>query len=396
MKVVQINTVCGAGSTGKICAGISSVLNKYDIKNYIIYCEGNSDYKQAVKCRENNIKLQALQSRIKGNYGFNSRKTTQMIIEQLDNIKPDIVHLHNLHGHNCHLKMLTDYLRDNNVKVVWTFHDCWAFTAYCTHFVMAECDKWKDTCHNCIQYKKYSWFTDKSKKLFECKRNAIKGLELTVVTPSIWLADLAKQSFFKSFPVKVINNGIDTSLFKKSSFDIKKKYNIPENKFLILGVAMSWSRGKGPDVFARLAKALDSEKYQIVMVGTDEGLEQDLPSEIICIRRTADQTELAQLYSAADLFVNPTREENFPTVNLESLACGTPVLTYNTGGSPECIDEKTGMVVDCDDEEALYNAILYIEKERPFSSDDCIKRAENFDNSKKYEEYISLYRELMK
>lgn len=396
MKVVQINTVCGCGSTGKICVGISKVLNTQGIDNYILYSIGNSDYPQAIKCGEVFPRLQAIRSRILGNYGFNSRRSTKRLIEGLNQIDPDVVHLHNLHGHNCNLEMLMDYFRKRKTKLVWTFHDCWAFTAYCPYFDLVDCSKWKFECHHCTQRRKYSWFLDRSNWLYQKKKEVFSGLNLTIVTPSNWLAGLVKDSFFRNYPVVVLNNGIDLSAFKPTLSDFRAKHGISEDQLILLGVANQWEQRKGADVFVNLAHRLDSDLFQIVMVGTDDKIDQLLPMNVISIHRTSNQKELAELYTAADLFVNPTREDNFPTVNMESIACGTPVLTFRTGGSPECIDEKTGMVVDCDDEEALYQAILEIAAQCPFEEGDCIARAQIFDENKKFLEYAAIYEQLLK
>lgn len=393
MKVVQINSVSGYGSTGKICVGISKVLNNHGIENYILYSEGKSDYPQSIKCSEFFPKFQALKSRIKGNYGFNSNKTTKRLILELERIKPDIVHLHNLHSHNCNLEVLMDYLRNKDIKVIWTFHDCWAFTAYCPYFVMAKCDQWKTGCNKCVQYKSFSWIKDRSEWLYNKKRNAFSDMNLTIVTPSQWLADLIKQSFLQNYSVKVINNGIDLSVFKPIESDFRIKNGISEDQFLILGVAIQWGQRKGVDVFIRLAERLDNKKFRIVLVGTDNIVDKQLPENVISLHRTSNQQELAEIYTAADLFVNPTREDNFPTVNLEANACGTPVLTFRTGGSPECINEKSGMVVDCDDEEALYNAILKIKNEKLFSEESCLENAFNFSENAQFEKYVELLNE---
>lgn len=395
MKVVQINAVCGFGSTGKICVGISKVLCSQGIENYILYNSGCSDRPLGIKCAEPLPKVQALRSRILGNYGFNSRISTRKLIRELQRIAPDVVHLHNLHGHNCDLEMLMAYFRETKTKLVWTFHDCWAFTAYCPHFVMAGCEKWKTGCHHCSQRRTFSWFFDRSSWLFEKKKRAFSGLDMTIVTPSEWLAGLVKESFLKEYPVVVVNNGIDLNVFKPTPSDFRQNHGIREDQVLLLGVAIGWHPRKGADVFMRLARRLDPDRFRIVMVGTDDQIDRQLPENIISIHRTANQAELAQIYTAADLFVNPTREDTFPTVNMESLACGTPVLTYCTGGSPEILDDKTGMVVDCDDEEALYDAIMRIGHEQPFSWTDCRSRGLSYDENRKFREYSALYESIL-
>lgn len=395
MKIVQINATCGEGSTGKICVDISKLLSDRNIENYIIYCGKRSDYPLGIRCgNEREIKLQALRSHFFGYYGFNSERITKRILTRLDEIKPDVVHIHNVHGHNCNLEMLLNYLRDHQIKVLWTFHDCWAFTAYCPHFTMVRCDKWIDGCFNCPQRKEYSFFFDRSEKLYEKKKKLIENLDLTIITPSQWLANLVEQSFFKKCPVKVINNGIDIDVFKPTPSDFRKKHGIPNDKYIVLGVAFGWGVRKGLDVFVELSKHLDGKKYQIVLVGTDDKTDKQLPDNIISIHRTQNQSELAEIYTAADVFANPTREEVFGLVNVEALACGTPGVTFNTGGSLECYDETCGRVVPCDDVDSMEKEIIFICEKMSYSIKDCICRARNFDANKKYKEYICLYKEI--
>lgn len=395
MKIVQINATCGSGSTGKICVDISRLLTDKNIENYIIYSGKKSTYPLGIYCGDSKeIKIQALRSHLFGLYGFNSIQITKRILKKLDEIEPDVVHLHNLHSHNCNLERLLDYLREHHIKIFWTFHDCWAFTAYCPHFSMDKCDKWKDGCHDCHRYREYTFFFDRSRELYNKKKKASEGLDLTIVTPSQWLADLVKQSFFKNYPVKVINNGIDLEIFKPTPSDFRAKHGIPNDKYIVLGVAFGWGVRKGLDVFIELSKRLDKEKYQIILVGTDEKIDNQLPSNIISIHRTQNQRELAEIYTAADVFANPTREEVFGLVNVEALACGTPGVTFDAGGSPECYDETCGSVVPCDDIDAMEKEIIRICEDKPFSTGDCIKYAKNFNIQKKYREYLKLYGEI--
>lgn len=392
MRIVQINTSCGVGSTGKICISVSELLCQKNIENYILYVSGNSSFPCGIKyAADKYIKLQALKSRILGNYGFNSQYATKKLINELDRISPDIVHLHNLHGHNCNLKILFSYLKEKNIRLFWTFHDCWAFTAYCPYFDLQKCEKWKNECCDCPQRKIYSWFIDKSKQLFNEKKRLFQGLDLTIITPSQWLADLVKQSFLKDYPVKVINNGIDLSIFRPMESDFCKMHGLVGKK-VILGVAFGWEIRKGLDIFIKLAKQLP-DNYRIVLVGTDNKVDKQLPSNIISIHRTQNQRELAEIYTIADVFVNPTREENYPTVNMESIACGTPVVTFKTGGSPEILDETCGSVVNSDDVETIKTEICRICEEKPYSVDACLKRSKAFDMNDCFKEYIELYKD---
>lgn len=245
-------------------------------------------------------------------------------------------------------------------------------------------------CHDCPQCKRYSWFFDRSKTLYQRKKELFLGQNMTIITPSQWLAGLVKQSFLKEYPVKVINNGINLSVFRPSESDFRTRYGISKDAYVLLGVAFNWEMRKGLDVFVELARQLP-EDYRIVLVGTDKKVDRQLPDNIISIHRTKTQTELAEIYSAADLFVNPTREENYPTVNMEAVACGTPVVTFRTGGSPETIDEHCGRVVDCDDIRGLIHCIEDIRHNHRLDTAGCLKRAAECDAHDRFAEYITLY-----
>ena len=391
MKVVQINAVSGTGSTGKIVLSISEILSKHNIENYIFYSSKKSNYALSTKyIGDFSIKINALKSRLLGNWGFNTRSATKRLINELKRIEPDIVHLHNLHAHNVNLSLLFDYFKQKNTKIFWTFHDCWAFTGYCTHFQMVDCNKWQDYCNSCILKKKYSWFFDKSKFLYNKKKQLFSDLNLTIITPSIWMANLVKKSFLSNYTIKVINNGVDLNIFKPTNSDIREKYNI-KNKYVILGVAFEWNDNKGLDVFIELSKKL-SKKYEIILVGVSDKLKKKLPDRIIGISKTNSQVELAQFYSMADVFVNPTREDTFPTVNIESIACGTPVVSFKTGGSPEILDNTCGIVVEKNDTLELERAVKYICINKPFSVQKCVTRAKSFNKDEKFLMYLKLYK----
>jgi len=392
MKVVQINTTCDKGSTGKICVAISKRLTENKVENYILYTAGHSDYPLGIKFGGDGYKkIQALKSRVLGNGGFNSNLATQRLLYELERIQPDIVHIHNIHSHDCNLAVLFRYLKKKRVRLFWTFHDFWACTGGCTYSVVVKCDRWKTQCENCPQIRQTSWFVDRSATIFRRKKELFSGLDLTVVTPSRWLAQMVGESFMKEYPVKVIHNGIDLDVFKPTPSDFRERYDIPTHKKILLGVAFNWGTRKGLDVFQELARRLDRANYQIVLVGGDDKVDRCLSDDIISIHRTHNQTELAQIYTAADLFINPTREENYPTVNMESIACGTPVLTFRTGGSPEIIDETCGCVVDCDDIDALEREIERICFRQPYFQERCIEKAREFAMNDRFEEYVKLY-----
>ena len=390
MTIVQINETCTRGSTGNICRSVSRLLTDRGVENYILHVQKKCDFPHGiVYAGRPYVKRQALRSRVLGLYGFNSRRATERLIRELKRIQPTVVHLHNLHGHNCHLGLLLSYLREKRIKLLWTFHDCWAFTGYCPHFDMVGCDRWRTECCNCPQAREFSWFFDRSRKLYRLKKEMTQGLDLTVIAPSRWVAELASQSFLGGYPIRVIHNGIDTDVFKPTEGKLRETLGIGDKK-MILGVAFDWGRRKGLDVFLELARRLD-DSYRIVLVGTDRRVDRVIPENVISVHRTADQAELARLYTAADVYVNPTREEVLGLVNLEALACGTPVITFNTGGSPECVDETCGLVVPRDDVSAMEDAIRYVTEERPFASEACMAYASRFNAKEKFGEYVKLY-----
>ena len=393
MRVIQINTTCEKGSTGGICVAISSILDDENIENKILYSLNESNYPNGIKySNKKYIKLQALKSRILGNYGLNSARSTWRLINEIEKINPDIVHIHNIHSHDCNFEILFSYLKEKKTKIIWTFHDCWAFTAYCPYFTAARCEKWRSQCSDCPQYKVYSWFFDRSETLFERKKKALSGLDLTIVTPSEWLADLTRQSFLGNYPVKVINNGIEIGVFKPTEGDFKEKYNIGDKK-IVLGVALGWDERKGLDVLVELAGRLGDE-YQVVLVGTNDKIDENLPDNIISIHRTHNREELAEIYTVADVFVNPTCEENYPTVNMEAISCGTPVITFRTGGSPEILDDSCGVVVECGDIDAMEREVIRVCTEKPFSKEACLEKVEEFNADERFKEYVKLYREI--
>lgn len=311
--------------------------------------------------------------------------------------KTQLIHLHNIHGYFFCFPLFFRFVKKHNIPIIWTLHDCWSFTGRCPHFAIQKCEKWKKGCCDCPfpsgNYPKS--YIDTSRAMWKLKRRFFTGIEnMTIVTPSQWLAEMVKDSFLNGYPVKVINNGIDLSVFKPVESDFRIRYSLT-NKKIVLGVAFGWGLRKGLDVFIELAKSLP-DNYRIVLVGTNDVIESKLPQNIISIHRTHNQHELAQIYTAADVYVNPTREDTFPTVNMEALACGTPVVTFKTGGSPEILDNTCGSVVPYGDVIAMEKEIRVICDERPFSCEKCIARAQLFDRNKKFEEYVCLYRNLTK
>lgn len=401
-KLIQINTVNNSGSTGRIAEEICQTAIDEGSSCYIAY--GRNERPSASKLirigNDMDVKLHGLQTRIFDRHGLGSRKATSDFIQQIEKIKPDIIHLHNIHGYYINIEILFHYLKKINIPVVWTFHDCWPITGHCTHFMFVECDKWKTQCYKCPQKTRYpaSYFIDRSKKNYILKKELFNSLSnLTLVPVSQWLSDILKESFLQKYPIKVINNGINTEVFKPSiNTDFRFKYGF-EKKFILLGVASIWDERKGLKDFIELSKLLNSD-YQIVLVGLTKKQIEQLPENILGIERTESVEALAEIYASSDVFINPTYEDNFPTTNLESLACGTPVITYNTGGSPEAIDEYTGIVVEQGNINKLIEAIKQIQQYgKQYYSEACVCRANRlYKKEDRYREYLELYEEKLK
>ncbi len=396
MKVLQINPVYAEGSTGNIARSLHDVC----VKQGISCLSAHRYVKAGDKPFDDTIQISSLwDSRIHGAIsrftmfkGTGSFFKTLSFLKKVKRFSPDVIHLHNLHGSYINLPLLFRFIKNNNIPVIWTLHDCWAFTAGCSHFVIAGCEKWKTGCNNCPQKNRFAPESpDLTKLVWSAKKKWFTGVkDLTIVTPSLWLENLVKESFLKDYNVTTIYNGINHDIFKPTQGDFRRRYNL-ENKKIVLGVAFDWGYGKGFDVFIKLSQILGDE-YKIVLVGTNPQIEKSLPSDIISVSRTKNPVELAEIYTCADVFVNPTREEVFGLVNIEALACATPVVTFDTGGSPECISELCGSVVKKDDIDTLKAEIERICSKNPYKKEDCIARAKLFDKDISSEQYINLYK----
>ena len=400
MKIIQINTGIGFGSIGRIAVQIGALVEQ---EGGICYYAHGSRY--IAHTSPNAIRIGSKLedyihyaiSLFTGRDGVGSVHSTIRLVKKIKKIKPDIVHLHNLHGFYINYKILFDYLSKAEIPVVWTFHDCWPITGHCPYFDKVDCSKWKKGCFKCPLRAEYpkSLFFDQSNHNFKEKKVAFTSIKnLTIVPVSNWLCDIVKESFLKESRIRVIHNGIDISIFKPESKNLRSKLGIDANKRVVLGVASGWDERKGFSDFIRLASY---PEWQIIMVGDFDVDASQLPKTVIHINNTNSQQELAELYSTADVFVNPTYSDNFPTTNIEALACGTPVITYDTGGSPEAIDEKTGIVVPQGDIAELVDAIKRITShEKTEYIEQCRERAlQLFNKDKCFKNYISLYKEII-
>lgn len=327
---------------------------------------------------------------------YGSVISTYELIRKIEKIKPDIIHLHDIVGWYVNIGILFKFLKKYNKPVVWTFHDCWAFTGRCIYFDTANCDRWKTGCGNCpqINYMPKSWYFDLSAHNWHRKNRLFNSIEnMTIVCPSTWLKELTGKSFLSRHKCLTINNGINLKTFKPTTGNTYNKLKSLKKK-IILGVASTWSTRKGLNNFITLANSIPDD-HHIVLVGISA--EEIGNSKIIAYKRTTNQQELAEIYTAADVFANPTMEENFPTVNLEALACGTPIVTYRTGGSPESVDERTGFVVEQGNLEQMLDAIQHITKNgKEYYFNACIEKSKNYDMNERFNDYVNLYEELLK
>ena len=389
MRILMINVVCGIRSTGRICADLACALGKRGHEVKIAF--GREDvppqyekYAVRIGC-DLGTKIHAIKARLRDGCGFGSKIATLNFIEWVKKYDPDVIHLHNIHGYYINVDVLFNYLRSCGKKILWTLHDCWPFTGHAAYCEFSQCERWISGCEKCPCIKEYpSSFIDRSHINWKKKKALFCGIpQMTLVTPSRWLKSLVKKSFLSAYPTTVIHNGIDTSVFKPTLGNVKERYRLSEKK-VVLGVAAVWDRRKGLDDFIKLSSLLPKD-YQIVLVGLSRDQIKAIPSSIVGIERTNSVKDLVELYSAANVFVNLTYEDNYPTTNLESIACGTPVVTYDTGGSGESA-VCYGIVVPKGRLDEVVKAVMSIERIKDKRSD-----ADKIVLNKFIEKYIKMY-----
>lgn len=394
--ILQINILNDTGSTGRIMQGISKVIQENGMNSYTAYGYGNSDRDNSIRIGSKiDYYIHNVFSRVFCNQGKYSYLATKKFLEKVEKIKPDIIHLHNIHGNYINYGLLFKYIVQNDIGVVWTFHDCWPFTGRCAYYQLAKCDQWKNGCIRCKNTKDYpaSLFKKNVEKQFSDKKHIFTKLNrLCIVTPSEWLSREVKKSFLSTRDVRVINNGINTSVFKYQPGNFKMNYGL-QNNFLILGIAHSWDKRKGLEDFIKMSDLL-KEDEKIVLVGLSEKQTKNLPTKILGISKTESIQQLAEIYSESDVFVNFTYEDNFPTVNLEAMSCKLPVFTYNTGGSVESV-LSSDYIVEQGDVDSMYKKISYYRK---LENKECIKEAcvnkihQNYQQTVQFEKYMDVYR----
>lgn len=393
-SILLINSVVNTGSTGHIVEDLGQKILQENFKSYIAYGrKNNSSNLQTIKIGNKlSIAIHFFLTRFFDFHGLGSYFTTKKFLHKINKNLPNIIHLHNIHGYFINYKLLFKWINKNQIPVVWTLHDCWSFTGHCAYYISSKCIKWETNCINCpnkLSYPKTFLFSNSKKNYLTKKRYFTLPQNMVIVTPSMWLNNEVKKSFLSKYQTITINNGIDLSVFKP--------YKIHQNnEFIILGVANIWDERKGLNDFIQLSSLLH-ENEKIVLIGIKENQKKLIPQGIKCLERTENQKELAMYYSKAIAFLNLTYEDNFPTTNLESLACGTPIITYNTGGSPESIDSDTGFIVNQGDLNCIRSSLDLIEKNgKEYYIEKCYQRAKIlFDKENCYKQYISLYKTIL-
>ena len=398
--LLQINSAKNCGSTGKIAEQIAIVAQSCGWETYIAhgyrYNRGGDIGSFPITGKWGEY-VHIMKSILTDGHGLGSVTDTKQLISWMDYLRPDVLHLHNLHGYYVNYKILFEYLSSVRIPVVWTLHDCWAFTGHCAYFDRIGCDKWRKGCHDCPQKDSYPRsLVDRSSRNLLLKERLFTSLSsMTLVPVSDWLHGLATESFFVKYPIRTIHNGIDLSMFRPCVSDFRQKNDLG-GKFLVLGVADGYGTRKGLLDFNKVSERLGDDA-KIIMIGLSNSDMKNVSSKILGLPRTDCQKDLIDIYSTADVYINPTYEDNFPTTNIEALACGTPVITYDTGGSPEAIDDDTGIVVKKGDVDGLIRAINRIKQTgKSFYSQACRMRAERlFNKEDRFREYIALYDSLL-
>ena len=371
MRVLLVNSVCGIGSTGRICTDLAQKFEKEGHEVKIAYGrDGNVPEqfrKYAVRIGSDlDVKLHGVRTRVLDEHGFGSKRATKQFLKWAEEYNPELLWIHNIHGYYLNVELLFEWIKSRpDMQVKWTLHDCWAFTGHCAYFTMAACEKWKTHCYGCAQKSSYptSSLRDNCKRNFDRKRKAFIGVKnMTLIAPSKWLADLTKESYLKDYPVEVHYNTIDTSIFKPTLSDLRKKHNL-EGKKVVLGVANVWDERKGLNDFLDLANIL-ADNYMMILVGLSPEQINSLPENIIGLGRTSSPQELAALYTMSDVYVNPSKEETFGMTTLEACACGTKAIVYKGTACEEIITALgKGMIVDIGAENLKKAVIRLCEEE---------------------------------
>lgn len=400
LKLLQINVAANWGSHGRIAEEIGLEAMAQGWESYIAYGRyANPSKSHIVKIGDLfDHCLHGAQSLLLDRHGLASCGPTKKLIREIEQIKPDLIHLHNIHGFYLNYPILFRYLSTVDIPVVWTLHDCWAFTGHCAWPIHGHCDRFQEQCCHCpLQSKGYpkSFLLDRSRSNFKLKKRYFRSLQdLHLVTVSRWLEQQVRLSFMQDMDIRTIYNGLDTEVFRPSG---TPPTSVTDGHPLVLGVCNAWYDWKGLDDMAALRELLPDD-YEVMVVGVNEDQMHRLPEGITCIRRTDSVSQLAEIYSQADVFVNPSKVESFGMTTAEALSCGTPSIVYDTSACPEVVDNLTGRVVPLGDVNALAKAVMEIcsVPGREAMRQACRERAIRlFNRQDRYKEYLQLYNEVL-
>ncbi|MBR1983526.1 MAG: glycosyltransferase [Clostridia bacterium] len=368
MKVLIINEVCGIGSTGRIVESIANDFIKEGHEVKIAYGRygHTSESSKSIAVRigkDLDVKFHALMTRLTDKHGFYSRRATKKFLKFASEYNPDLVWMHNIHGYFINVEMLFDWIKSRpDMQVKWTLHDCWSFTGHCVHFTYAKCNKWKTGCYSCPEKNRYpKALLSNAKRNYIRKKRAFTGVKnMTMIASCNWIKEKLQESFLKEYPIVMEYNNIDLSDFYPMESDFRKIYQL-EDKKLVLAVASSWTDRKGLLDLNEIVIKLPPD-YKVCVVGVTEQQIKNLDGRILAITKTNSKRQLAEIYSTADVFINPTYEDTYPTVNLEARRCGTPVITYRTGGSVESVRED--LIVEVGDIDGLVQKIITVAQDK--------------------------------
>lgn len=401
MKVVQINAVCDTGSTGRICRELNEAVIRHGYKGIVLYGNGSSNYQFAYGVSgKYGVKCHGLLSRILGKNAAYSPFSTKKIVNILKIYKPDIVHLHNLHGNYVNLKPLLEYLSEEDIPTVLTLHDCWFFTGKCTHYTTIGCTRWQTGCHHCPQLKENipSWFFDRTGEMWQEKKRLFAAIpRLAVIGVSDWITNEAKQSFLNDAVIlKRIHNWIDLSVFYPRGKEFAGAFGISEDKYSILCIGSGWSKKNDKTKYLLQLAQMLPKNYEIILAGTVPFADH-LPENIKTVGYISSAEELAKLYSACDVYVHLSREDTFGKVIAEAIACGTPAVVFDSTACPEIVGDGCGQVVPAGDLGAMLHAAISIaEQDKTAWERICVTyAAEQFSKDKLIEETMQLYQQVI-
>lgn len=401
ITLLQINVDANNGSNGSIARDIGSIALSKGWKSYIAYGRRHipCDSELIRIGNDFDVKLHGLLTRLFDLHGLGSILATKRFLRKVDRIKPDIIHLHNIHGYFLNYNILFKYLIKHQIPVVWTFHDCWPFTGHCGYFEKYGCTKWKSECKSCPGYKDYprSAFFDLSRFQYALKKQLFTSLDtIHVTTVSAWLKGLTEQSYFSKYPIHVVYDGIDTESFVYRNSDLRTLYHI-EDKIVLMSAAANWTAQKGWNDYIELSKILPDDCI-IMLLGVTDEQSKNLPSNIIPVARVEGKDKLAEYYSMADILLNLSYQETFGMTTAEAMSCGTPGISYNRTACPELITSETGIVVEAGDMDAIIAAIKTIQSNgKDFYREACRQRVlDNFDFKKVNRKFFDIYQDIIK